>query len=178
MAISDYNYKIFLENGTELDISLINEDIYSNNFSPIRDLVLTNFNLSEYFLEQGYDIYDKNSAFYNDTCSYAHLYENDITIEDRKKDIYPNNITLCKENCEYKGININDKVIKCECNLNVNKNYTDNNKNYFEEKDGNFFDYLLDNINYKIFKCYKLLLNIKNIKKNIPFYIMITIINL
>ena len=106
MAISDYNYTIFLENGTELDISLINEDIYSNNFSPIRDLVLTNFNLSEYFLEQGYDIYDKNSAFYNDTCSYAHLYENDITIEDRKKDIYPNNVTLCKENCKYKGINI------------------------------------------------------------------------
>ena len=31
---------------------------------------------------------------------------NDITIEDRKKDIYPNNVTLCKENCKYKGINI------------------------------------------------------------------------
>ena len=36
-----------------------------------------------------------------------------------------------------------------------------------------FFDYLLDYINYKIFKCYKLVFNFKNLKENISFYIMI-----
>ena len=178
MATSDYAFDIFLENGTKLNLSLISEDIFFNNFSPIRDLILAKFNLSEYFFDQGYDIYDKNSNFYKDICSYAHLNENDITLKDRKKYIYPNNVTLCKANCVYEGININEKIIKCECNLNAYKsNINDNNSNYFlTEEDGNFFDYLLDNINYKIFKCYKLLSNKENIKKNISFYVMLSII--
>ena len=66
-------------------------------------------------------------------------------------------------------------IFNCYCNLNINKkyilNYEDNN--FIIEEDGNFFDYLLDNINYKIFKCYKLVFNRQNLITNISFYIML-----
>jgi hypothetical protein len=118
----------------------------------------SNFNYSNYFAEQGYDIYDKKSVFYNDICSPAYINNNDITLNDRRKDIYPSNITLCKDNCYYNGINREDQIIKCKCNLNAN--YTDTNDDDFLNivADNNFITYFLDKINYKIFKCNKLLL--------------------
>ena len=84
---------------------------------------------------------------------------------------------MCKENCEYRGININTKNIICECNLNINRNYSERNEdNYFLfNETGNLFDYLLDNINYGLFKCFKLLFNFQNLEKNISFYSMIII---
>ena len=175
MSINNYDYKLVLENGTEIDLSKIYEDFYADLSIPLMNISISNFNYYKIFYEQGYDIYDKNSDFYNDTCSPAYLYNNDITIEDRKKEIYPNNVTLCKSNCKYKSVVLENKKINCYCNLNINKNYTQNyeDNNFIIEENGNFFDYLLDNINYKIFKCYKLVFNIQNLIKNISFYIMI-----
>jgi len=176
MAINNYDYKLILENGTELDLSKINEDFFADMSIPIINKIISNFDYYELFYEQGYDIYSKNNEFYNDTCSPANLYDNDITLEDRQKEIYPNNVTLCKSNCEYKSVDIEIKKINCYCNLNINKNYTLNyeDNNFIIEDDGDFFDYLLDKINYKIFKCYKLVFNIQNLITNISFYIMIS----
>ena len=171
-ATSDYYYKFVLDNGTELNLSNIDENFYFDIYVPLLDLIVSNFNYSIHFVEQGYDIYDKKGSFYNDICSSAFINESDITLDDRKKDIYPNNVTLCKENCEYKSINIEEKRIICECNLNLNSNITKEYDNFLKEEnedDGNFFSYLLDNINYKIFKCFKLLI-FDNMKKNYAFY--------
>ena len=173
---NNYDYKLFLNNGTELNISFCKEDIYANIYLPIVDFILANFDYSIEFNKQGYDIYDKKSNFYNDICSPAYLGKNDITLTDRKKDIFPNNVTLCKDNCEYKSINIEEKRIICECNLNINNNYTKEEDDFLKEEDnGNFFTYLLDKINYKIFKCYKLLLIFDKIKKSYIFYAVIFI---
>ena len=174
-VINNYDYKLLLENGTELNISKLNEDFFANIYLPIVNLSLAKFDYCEYFNKQGYDIYDKKGIFYNDVCSSAYLQENDITIDDRKKDIYPNNITLCKENCEYKGVNIEEKRIICECNFNINHNYTEEKDNFLkEEENGNYFSYLLDYINYKIFECYKLL-DFEKIKKSYVFYALLTL---
>ena len=176
---NNYDYKLFLNNGTELNISFFKEDIYANIYLPIIDFILANFDYSIQFNKQGYDIYDKKSKFYNDICSPAYLGKNDITLIDRKKDIFPNNITLCKNNCEYKGVNIDEKRIICECNLNINNNYTKEEDDFLKEEDnGNFFTYLLDKINYKIFKCYKLLLIFDKIKKSYIFYAAIFIFSI
>ena len=50
-----------------------------------------------------------NSNFYNDFCTPASMGDNDLTLEDRKKDIYPHNVTLCNSNCKYNGINIEEQ---------------------------------------------------------------------
>ena len=174
---SDYDYKLILENGTELNLSNINEVININISVPIRDLNLSKFNYAKIFSEQGYDIYDAKSDFYNDICTPAYIEKNDIILKDRKNEIYPNNITLCKENCKYIRVDLEDKSIICECNLNINKNYNSSKKIDFliEEDKDTFFSYFLDNINYKIFKCYKLLLVFDNLKNNLAFYIILII---
>ena len=172
-ATTDYIYEYILENGTKLNLSSIEEDIYIDVYVPIKDLELAKFDLTKQFAEQGYDIYDINSDFYNDFCSPANLGDNDITLKDRKKEIYPNNITLCKNNCKYNGVNIEEQRVICSCNINSDKNII--NDEFPEEDNGNFATYLLDKINYKIFQCYLLFFDVKNLKKSYPFYIILII---
>ena len=180
-ATSDYIFKIILENGTELNLSFIDADFYVNIVVPIRDLNLAKFYYASYFNEQGYDIYNKNSGFYYDLCTSAYYDKNDLIIKDRKKYIYPNNVTLCKTNCEYRMVNLDQQRISCECNLNYNKinNYKlniNNNKKdsdfltESEEEFDNFGNLLLKNINYKIFKCSHLIFSFDNLIQNIGFY--------
>ena len=172
-ATSNYNYKLVLENGSELNISNINNDLYVDVYIPIRDLELANFEYYILFSEQGYDIYDKKSSFYNDLCTPAYIEENDIVLKDRKKYIYPNNVIMCKSNCYYKNVNIERKRISCNCNLNLNNNIYNDNSFLEEKEEVDFLTYLLSNINYKIFKCYKVLSSFENLKYNFFFYIAI-----
>ena len=67
----------------------------------------------------------------------------------------------------------NKELYVCSCNLNSEKNEEEDNE--LVEDDGNFLSYLLDNINYQVFKCYKLFFNFKNLKKSNPFYIILII---
>ena len=185
-ATSDYNYKLILENSTELNLSKINEDYFIDFYVPIKDLDLANYNHSIYFSDQGYDIYNKSSDFYNEFCSPAFQGENDITLKDRKKYIYPNNVTLCEENCIYNGVEIENERVICSCNLNQNNSYEDSIKeNYFlVEDNGNFFTYFLDHVNYNVYKCFNLLFSFNNLKDNYAFYavlgvfLLIIILNL
>ena len=180
-ATSYYDFKLLLQNGTELNLSMIDEDVIYNISVPLRNLNLSNFFYEIYFTDQGYDIYDKMNIFYNDICSSAYYDKNDIIIKDRKKYIYPNNVTLCRKNCIYKMVNIDDKRILCECNLNIN-NLANTNTN---KKDTDFLDeiedeynnynfgkYLLNKINYKIFICGYLIFHFKNLIENIGFYLI------
>ena len=173
-ATSDFEFSLILENGTKLNLSEINKDYYIDISFPIRDLELANFDYAKTFDEQGYDIYDKNSDFYNNICSPASLGKNDIVLKDRKTDVYPSNVTLCKNNCIYKSVNIQDQRIVCECNLNENNYNEEDNDDFINEEDnGNFITYFIDKINYKIFKCYKLLNNFSNYLNNLAFYIIL-----
>jgi len=173
-ATSEYNYALILENGKQLNMSVISENIFLKVTVPIRDLDLANYDLAKEFAEKGYDIYDKTSEFYSDICIPVSIKNNDIVLKDRQLDIYPNNVKLCKENCMYKYINIEEKRIICECNLNTNTIYNDEN-GFLNDDDGNLVDYVLDNLNYKILKCYHLLLSLDYLKKNPYFYTNLSI---
>ena len=94
-ATNDYDYRLVLENGTELNKNEIKEDLYTDFYIPIAHLGIANYNYTKFFAEKGYDIYDKNSFFYKDICSPAYIGKPDIVIKNRKKYIYPNNVTLC-----------------------------------------------------------------------------------
>ena len=78
-------------------------------------------------------------------------------MSNRKKDIFQIIVTICKDNCYYDGINREKEIIKCKFNLNVK--YTDNADDDLLNivADNNFITFFLDKINYKIFKCTKLL---------------------
>ena len=173
-ATSDYEYVLVLENGTELRLSDIKEDFYVDVSVPIRDLDLANFDSAKAFGEQGFDIYDINSSLYNDFCTPAYSGDNDMVLSDRKKYIYPNNVTLCKSNCVYKSVDIETQRIICECNLNGNNNYTEDINDFSNEKEdnGNIITYFLDKVNYKLFKCFDLLFYFNNFNSLLAFYII------
>ena len=109
MVIRDYDYKFILKNGSELDLTEIKEDLYADISVPIRNFTKAYYNYFEYFYNQGYDIYDKNSNFYNDICLSVYLNNNDLTLKDRIIEIYPNEVNLCKNNCVTKEVNKNKK---------------------------------------------------------------------
>jgi len=85
--------------------------------APIIDLESAHYEYAVYFDKLGYDIYDKNSSFYNDICISVYYKENDITIEDRKKEIFPNNMTIVNPNCVYKMADLKNKRLICEYNI-------------------------------------------------------------
>lgn len=60
-----YNYGIHLENGTQINKSICEEDKVIIN-SIIADKSLIKFEEAKYFDSLGYDIYHKNSSFYID----------------------------------------------------------------------------------------------------------------
>jgi surface protein len=175
MPVSEYDYKFMAEDGTILDLSQITDDLKVSVSVPIRDLDLANFEYAQQFAANGYDIYDKNSDFYIDPCTAAFLHKDDIPLKDRKKDIYPN-VTICKgSNCIYKKSNLNDKRIVCECNLNANKMNETGEDDFMYTSDDDVGNYILENINYKIIRCYYLLLDFKNLVNNPAFYVMVLI---
>jgi hypothetical protein len=148
-AINDYDFAFFSENGTILNFSTLKYNLYSIISIPIKILDLANYEYAVYFSDFGYDIYEKNDVFYKDICSSAYIHNNDIIINDRKRYIYLNNVSLCLNYCIYEASDLEDKRILCNYNLNINNNtHNYNEENYFEfeEDDNNFINYLLDKI--------------------------------
>ena len=173
-AVNGYDFIFVLENGTILNLTELDIDIYSNISLPIKNFEISNYDYALYFSGYGYDIYDNNDSFYKNICTSAYYDDNDIVINDRKKYIYPNNISLCIYNCVYKIADLEKKRFICECILN-SKNASNSSNSYsFEIEEKNTFStYLLDLMNYKLFNCYFLLLSFNNYKENIAFYLLL-----
>ena len=167
-----FNYRVFLENGTQLDHINVckNEKVIIS--SLIVNIEKIKYQNASYFSDFGYDIYDENNAFYTDICSGAYIDNNDIILKDRKKYYYPENISLCNESCNYIGVDFDTQRFTCECEISYNYSLGNNkNKNNNNEEDITYLEYLLSFINYKIIPCYYLLFNLKNYISNIGFYI-------
>ena len=170
-SINDFSFMLYLENGTELDINKLN-NIKINISLPMNNLESLNYDYATYFAEQGYDIYNQNSDFYNNACSSAYYGENDITIKDRRLEIYPNNTSINKNNCSYLYADLENKRLTYECDF--TENYNEEIYDFDNDvQDNNFMSYFLDLINYKIIICKNLFFNIENYKNNIGMKICV-----
>ena len=64
--------------------------------------------------------YNSSNEYYNDICStYTTNDGTDITLNDRKNEFINNNMSLCEKNCEYDKYNIENKMVKCECEIKI-----------------------------------------------------------
>ena len=124
---------------------------------------------------QGYDIYNPNDTFYNDVCT---PFDNenilDVILNDRKNDYYEN-ISFCESNCEYQEINVENKKVKCSCQVKTEMNLIDYfSKIFFKPNQikNDFYD-IYENSNIKIIKCYNLVLNLNNLKTNVGSYLFL-----
>jgi len=133
------------------------------------------YNLAKYLKKFGYDIFDSSDDFYNDICSTFTSYnDTDVILNDRRKDFYNSNITLCEDNCHYEEFDVELLKVKCKCDVKMNvKDITEVkfSPNIILE---NFYK-LEKYANLKIIICYNQVFNLSKLKKNYGSYFMIII---
>ena len=126
--------------------------------------------------QSGYNLFDINDVFYNDICS-TYTTENgtDLTLSDRKKIIYDNNgnITMCQKGCTFQTYNLTTKKSQCDCFVQTEETKTNLDEIVIENSNikDEFFN-TLNNSNFRVLKCFKLIFSIKGQKNNIGSYIM------
>ena len=114
---------------------------------------------------------------------FAHPYDNpdriDITINDRRNDIYQN-VTFCQNGCIYEGIDFEYMFAKCLCNSRFFQDEESNKTNIISNKEIINFKTLtkvfIENLlsfNIEILRCYKLVLNVKYLIHNIGILLYI-----
>ena len=123
--------------------------------------------LNEQMTSLGYNIFDKNDPFYKDICiPYTSSDNTDILLSDRIDFIYYNNDAQCQSNCQFIGYILNNQYINCSCNVNnIEENNIKTEKFSIKKLYESYFD-VLKYSNYKILKCYELILDIDIITKN------------
>ena len=178
----DFAFELYLNNGTQIEDLSPCYDTPISISSAINNLDLVNFNSAVIFYDQGYDIYNLSSEFYNDKCTPANINGNDIIIEDRKTDVYPYNVSFCPNGCAISNAEIESKRFNCSCNISfTTEEFPPSEKEELSlnvQTNENYFIYLLDMLNYKVFGCPNILYNSKigDIFVNIGFYLGIIII--
>ena len=99
----------------------------------------------------------------------------DIILSDRKREFVDNNLTLCENNCEYKGYDFETKKALCECEIkeeiNLISDISIDKKKLISLTD------IKKLINLDIMKCYKILLIKNGLIKNIGSYILLSTIS-
>ncbi len=140
-------YKVYDQNYNNLDLSLCDSSSISIYYSTGDN---ANIDLVESLNSQGLNIFDKSSDFYNSRCVSYSQDGNDVTIKDRKNDIY-NNVSVCESGCSYVGYNNETKRVKCDCDVKVEATTQEEVE---KKQASNFFESFNNQINYKLIICY------------------------
>ena len=146
-------------NKTKLNLSLC-EGTDINLYFPI-ELNSKTQQLYEDLNKQGYDLFNIKDKFYQDICTpYKSENSTDILLSDRINDFYykNNNLTSCQENCDYSDYNKETKLLKCKCSVNTEPIDYKNQKKFTPKQIYESFYDVLKYSNYKILKCYKLII--------------------
>ena len=160
-------YRIYDSNGNILNNSICNSVQIS--YPILNDSSISLDKARNLLLNDGIDIYNIQSPFFNDLCFPYKENNNDIIIKDRINDIYKE-VSFCSENCEYQGINYTTNKAICECGegMSTPKYNKTNTKR-------SLFDQLIDATNIDLMKCYNVLLDKDKQQKNIGLYFSGTI---
>jgi len=148
-------------------------DIYTpaDNISPITSFQYKTASA----IENEYNPWDFESPFYNDICTpFTNENGNDVLLDDRRKDYYNSDVTLCEENCQFIGYNISLKMYACKCGIKdeVGGKPSDFEFEYKEMPD-DFLDLVSRRSNIKVFKCASQVFSAKGQKKNFGSYVLL-----
>ena len=115
---------------------------------PKLDLLNNSKNFEQYvrFFKEGHDIFNVYSPFYNDPCYPISIFNKvDLTLNDRRKDMIKVDIKICRDGCDFEGVNIEKFEVICFCKYSINT----------EEKSMSDGLRALKNYsNFKYFKCF------------------------
>ena len=105
--------EVYDYSGRKLNLSVCQEEITLVKY--IGDTEELNMEQAKDYAEQGIDIYNASSEFFNDLCyQYNNEGGEDITMEDRRNEVYQN-VSFCQDGCSYGGIDYELMTVKCIC---------------------------------------------------------------
>ena len=160
--------KIFIYKETDLLNSLnleICKDINIDISIPI-NLSEKEINKIKQTNKYGYDIFQKNSSFFNEFCTrFTSESNTDVLISDRQKDYFIDT-ELCEKGCNYKGYNIEKNQILCDCKFGV---FGKKNNSFINTKESQYF---IKYSNILVILCYKQMFkDYKTLNENMATYI-------
>ncbi len=167
---SNLQYYIYSSDGTLLDLSVCSESEISIT-KVILDTSSLDLDNAIKLAKEGVDIYNINDDFFNNFCNGISVNNQDLTLENRIEDVYVN-VSLCDDGCEYQGINLENYQVICSCFYNNNSNITNEKKT---NKIIQSINNILNNINYKIIKCYMYWNKWKYLKNNFGFFFSVIV---
>ena len=152
-------------NKTKLNLSIC-ENTTISVYTPV-ELSNKLQNLYEELKENGYDLFNINSTFYQDICTPFNSPDGtDVSLSDRVNYYYNNNETLCQPNCEFSNYSVETKLLKCNCDVSNSQIDTKTIKKFTKESIYQSFYDTLKFSNYKVLKCYKLAFHINSVTIN------------
>ena len=116
----------------------------------------------------GYDMLNINDPFYQDICiPYKNENNTDILLSDRINYIYNNKDSQCQSNCQFSSYLKNSLYLNCTCEAGSDNVDNKKEEDKFSGKKlyESFFD-VLKYSNFKIIKCYNLVLSKNVVSKN------------
>ena len=163
VSIPSIGYEIYHPlNKSKLDLNICNNESIK-------------FNIPVIINENNLYKYDPNNEYYKDICiPSTSESETDILMNDRYKEFNNNNYSLCENECNYNGYDIEAKKAKCECGIKSKElviseliNQTNNLYHNFTNKE--------ESLNMITMKCYYVLFTKEGLATNIGSYILIFI---
>ena len=131
----------------------------------------------ESVISNGYNVFDINSPFYHDICSFfTNENGDDVLLDDRRKYYYDENINLCEKNCVFLEFNINAKTYSCKCNF---KSFPGeeieiyNGEIITKKMPDDFRDFISKRSNINVFKCVSEVFSSKGQKNNFGSYLLL-----
>ena len=165
VLVNQLEYQAYDDTKNPIDLFLCKNATVKTYFN-LKNETKDEIDLISFFKKKGIDILDLNDNFFNDVCLPYSLSENDLTLNDRIKDIYKN-YTFCEKNCKLVNINYEEYKAVCDCTIKENMNTSNFNFNLsniqIEKKKNNF----------KIIKCHNSFTSIKDNLSNIGFWIFL-----
>ena len=163
--------------GRKLDMSYCNEEITVMKY--IGDLEGVDLDSAMKYAEQGIDVFSAKDSFFNDIC-HPFNSDTDIVIGDRREDLFQN-VSFCGDNCVYNGMDFELMIANCGCDPSSIQmsdedsdiSGEDNNKITLNDLANSFTSELLD-FNFIVVKCYNLIFNAEILKKNLGFFVFIS----
>ena len=151
----------------------------------IKENILSSLNENEknavlYLAKQNINAFDPNGFFYTDICSkFISPNKKDLTLKDRISTYFKNNITLCDDGCNYKGVNITSMLAICECKFRdlfniIDVDYINNNILYSQAMEQ--LAEILSSVNINVLKCYKTVFKVEYFKNCVGGFIIMTLI--
>ena len=125
-------------------------------------------------LDNGYDVFNSESPFYNDVCTpFTNENGNDVLLDERRSDYFSEVLNICENGCTFVEYNITTNLYSCKCPIKDTINQQNEEEVITKELPESFYK-KHKNSNIEVFKCSSQVFSSEGQKKNYGSYVLLT----